>query len=327
MAVIRSPFVTDEAGGVLGLHQLFAPAAAQPENEDRFAPWQFDPQSYSSGIGAGNRLDPSQYDTRIYASPGRTSHSEGARGLASAPPVMSTSTRFLPDTMEQLSQAYGSNQPRPLRQARAESALPRWIDNAVERFIGVESRGIVDAKNPSSTATGLGQFIDGTWLETVKRYRPEQMLNRSDLRKDPGHAWLSRDMTRQYLIENMAKLQQKEVPITPGNLYLAHFSGAGGASATHAAYRDDPATPVTAVLEGKALIANRDITNKAGKKFGDWTVGELVEWADAKMRGVDAEPRRAPRAYPLLHSNMLNTGPQDTAGDGAIVPPPSWQGR
>ena len=47
------------------------------------------------------------------------------------------------------------------------------VNAVVERIIGVESTGNRNAKNSRSSATGLGQFLDETWLDLIRRYRPD----------------------------------------------------------------------------------------------------------------------------------------------------------
>jgi hypothetical protein len=52
---------------------------------------------------------------------------------------------------------------------REEVAGPT-IDAAVERIIGVESHGDPNAKNKRSSAMGLGQFLDETWLDMMRAH-------------------------------------------------------------------------------------------------------------------------------------------------------------
>src|SRR5690625_2992112 len=47
---------------------------------------------------------------------------------------------------------------------------PESIDAAI---ILLESGGVDSAKNPESSAAGAGQFIESTWLDMIRRYRPE----------------------------------------------------------------------------------------------------------------------------------------------------------
>ena len=53
---------------------------------------------------------------------------------------------------------------------RGESAAVSTIDAVVERIIDVESGGDPNAKNKRSTATGLGQFLDETWLDMIRAW-------------------------------------------------------------------------------------------------------------------------------------------------------------
>jgi hypothetical protein len=54
------------------------------------------------------------------------------------------------------------------------------IDAVVERIIAVESNGDPNAKNSHSSATGLGQFLNDTWLDLIREYRPDLTKGRSE---------------------------------------------------------------------------------------------------------------------------------------------------
>lgn len=144
-----------------------------------------------------------------------------------------------------------------------------------DRIVGAESGGNATAKNPRSSATGAGQFIEGTWLDMIGRYRPdlaglgrEQVLG---LRNDPS---LSRQMTQAYADENGQKLQAAGVPVNDGSKYLAHFAGPQGAINTLSA---DPSTPVSQILDAKQVAANPFVR--------PMTAGQLVDWASRKVGG------------------------------------------
>ncbi len=103
------------------------------------------------------------------------------------------------------------------------------VEKLVNRIIHVESGGSARAKNPKSSATGLGQFIKSTWLRMMKTYHPELFRSMSteellELRFDPT---ISREMVANLARENEARLRQYGHSITAGRLYLAHFLGAG----------------------------------------------------------------------------------------------------
>lgn len=149
------------------------------------------------------------------------------------------------------------------------------VNRVVQKIIGVESGGNASAKNPNSSASGLGQFIDSTWLTTVRKYRPD-LAGQSDsallaMKTDPA---LGREMTTRFTEENANGLKSNGVAVTPGNLYLAHFAGLGGAIRVNTASDGES---VAAVLGPSVVKANSFLQGK--------TVGDLKQWAAKKMGG------------------------------------------
>lgn len=149
------------------------------------------------------------------------------------------------------------------------------VDQFVDQIIQVESGGKANAKNPRSSATGLGQFISSTWMNMVNKYRPDVAKGRSKeevlaLRNDPD---LSREMTRNYTRENEDYLSSKGHNITPGNLYLAHFLGPGGANKALSA---NGSSRVVDVMGKEVVSANPFLAN--------YTISDLISWSDRKMR-------------------------------------------
>ena len=150
----------------------------------------------------------------------------------------------------------------------------------VDRIIGVESGGNASAKNPTSSATGLGQFIESTWLRMFKEYFPDRASSLTDaaileLRKD---ADTSRKMVDLYLRENAEHLRKAGVEINDANLYLSHFLGPGGAAAL---IKSAPGTQASDVLSPGQVNANQSVL--AGK-----TREEVIAWAQKKV-GIGKE--------------------------------------
>ncbi|KIN75131.1 M23 peptidase domain protein [Sulfitobacter noctilucae] len=148
------------------------------------------------------------------------------------------------------------------------------VEALVDQIIRVESAGVATAKNPLSTATGLGQFIQSTWLRMMRDYRPDltRQMNRAELlalRNDPA---LSRAMVRNLARENESFLRARGHQITAGRLYLAHFLGPAGA---HTALRADPSETVLEVMGARVVSANPFLRGK--------TIAALRSWADRKM--------------------------------------------
>ncbi|GJE29814.1 hypothetical protein [Methylobacterium organophilum] len=145
----------------------------------------------------------------------------------------------------------------------------------VDRIIGAESGGNATAKNPRSSATGAGQFIDGTWLAMIAKHRPDLAgLPRDEVLAMRNDAGLSKEMTQAYADDNGAVLRSAGFDPTPGNVYLAHFAGPGGAKAVLGA---DPSTPVSAVLPSSSIKANPFLTSMSA--------GDLTDWAARKVGG------------------------------------------
>jgi murein DD-endopeptidase MepM/ murein hydrolase activator NlpD len=164
-------------------------------------------------------------------------------------------------------------------------------DAAVElltnQIVHVESGGSARAKNPLSSATGLGQFISSTWIRMMNTYRPDlaRSLSTADLlalRYDPT---ISREMVRNLAREGEAYLRARGHQITAGRLYLCHFLGMEGAHQVLAAAGD---TSLVSILGSGVIQANPFLTGK--------TASYVIDWAERKMRsrGAIAAPRQAP---------------------------------
>ena len=96
-----------------------------------------------------------------------------------------------------------------------------WMQTAVGRIIAVESNGDHNAKNNRSSAMGVGQFLDQTWLELIRAYRPDLMKGRSqvailELRQD---GTIAREITGIFMEKNATMLQKRDLPVTPATLY------------------------------------------------------------------------------------------------------------
>jgi murein DD-endopeptidase MepM/ murein hydrolase activator NlpD len=149
------------------------------------------------------------------------------------------------------------------------------VEALVNQIIKVESAGNARAKNPLSSATGLGQFISSTWIRMMNDYRPDLARSMSrqellDLRFDPA---LSREMVRNLAREGEAYLRARGHPIRPGTLYLCHFLGAGGAAKALSA---NPDQLVVDAMGAGVVNANPFLRGK--------TVGWMINWSDNKMR-------------------------------------------
>lgn len=167
--------------------------------------------------------------------------------------------------------------------------------NLVDKIVGAESSGDPDARPPinpltgqrPSTAAGLGQFRKATWLDLIKRNRPDIASGKSDqeilsLRTTEGartpdevdaRKRLSREMIGVLADENKQVLTAAGVRADDGALYLAHFLGAGDAVKVLSA----PAgTPLRGLVNPDSIAANQKIFAR------NPTAGDLSAWAAGK---------------------------------------------
>jgi hypothetical protein len=159
------------------------------------------------------------------------------------------------------------------------------IQAVVEQIIGVESDGDPNAKNKRSSATGLGQFLNETWLYMISAHRPDLAKGRSqaeilELRRD---AKIAREITARFTERNAELLGKRGLPVTPGTLYLAHFAGGAGAVAILSAAENADAALVMASADATGRT-NRERIIKANPFLEGFTVADLRNWADRKMR-------------------------------------------
>lgn len=128
--------------------------------------------------------------------------------------------------------------------------MANLLDNIEQR----ESGGDPFAQNPRSSAFGNMQFIDSTWLDVIKKHRPD-LANRPDaeilaLRGDPV---LGRAMAGHYADDNRSYLQSQGLSGDDGQVSLAHLLGPGAAEKVLKAPKG---TPVSAVLDPNAIASN-----------------------------------------------------------------------
>ena len=206
---------------------------------------------------------------------------------------------------------YGPRDSRGAARGAAQAATPDSmiggagaVEQLVNRIIQVESAGKADARNPRSTATGLGQFIDRTWLRMMRTYRPDLTAQMSDaelldLRTEPR---IAREMVTNLAREGAAFLRARGHAITAGRLYLAHFLGMEGA---HAALTANPDTELMSLFGAGVINANPFLRGR--------DAGYVVQWAEAKMSGASGritvirEPEGLDRFRGLV-DELLGTG-------------------
>lgn len=143
---------------------------------------------------------------------------------------------------------------------------------------------ITDASGaPTSSATGIMQFTKGTWLDVIKDPTTLAALNlditnMSDddllaMRADPDISIVAGAI---YASKNRKTLQTAlGRPVNDAEIYMAHFMGAGGATAFLNAYKNTP-NAAAADLLPSAAKANPNVFYEDGKnQTGKLTVAQI----------------------------------------------------
>lgn len=168
----------------------------------------------------------------------------------------------------------------------------------VDNIIQAESGGNPTARNPRSTATGAGQFLESTWLEQIGKHRPELAEGKSRdeilaLREDPE---LSKEMTALYAGANQRALEAAGHDTSAGNVYLAHHFGATGSKRILDA---DPNTPIEQVMGAKVLEANPHLRGKTTGEVRDWAAERVTPQGGAQgaVEGSVVRQERNPQDF------------------------------
>lgn len=196
----------------------------------------------------------------------------------------------------------------------------------------VESGLNPNAKAATSSATGLFQFIDDTWMTMVRRYGAEHGLQEHakrlesgavgpaeraqilSLRKDPA---LATRMAAEFAAENARALKAAgTAEVGPTELYLAHFLGAGGAVRFMQGMRDDPRAPAASALP-KAAEANPSIFMPGGRPA---SFRDVYDRFAARFEGV-GKPSAEIAAVAAAVVDRRAAPVQNVQVETAMVPP------
>ncbi|WP_226018103.1 hypothetical protein [Novosphingobium sp. FKTRR1] len=150
-------------------------------------------------------------------------------------------------------------------------------DYVVNRIAGnprVEGTG----KNPASSAVGLGQFVDDTFVNVFRKTFPDQArLGKAAILAQRGTG-VERAMLERLTADNAQALARARQPVTPTSLYLAHFLGPDDAIKV---LSHGGETPLAGLIRKASINSNASIL--AGR-----TVRDAIAFAERKMGGRDA---------------------------------------
>lgn len=157
----------------------------------------------------------------------------------------------------------------------------------LKKIMNAESTDGVDTKNPNSSATGLFQFIDGTWDKLVKNHKDLDINGHDDPRQQILAAiYFTKDN------EIIFKRRLERAP-DHGELYLMHFAEKHGIRAIELA-KIDPNTPIQNVMTDREINANSykseknqgvriDFKDGGFLPIEKFKVGDFVNWSNGKM--------------------------------------------
>ncbi len=199
-----------------------------------------------------------------------------------------------------------------------------------------ESGFRADAKSSTSSATGLFQFVDSTWLDMVHRFGDKygvgdlaQQISETssgklavanantkqkilDLRQDPA---ISSLLAAEYAKQNQTEMEQSlGRPLSRGDIYMAHFLGAGGATQFLKALDSKGDTPAARLLPDAAAANPGIFYDSSGNAK---TVRDIYQSVASKIEKdasafADDMPSMPPASSPAASFAVAST--TDTLG-------------
>lgn len=236
---------------------------------------------------------------------------------------------------------------QPIGTPQVREAIARAADKTGVDFdyllaqARIESGLDPQARARTSSATGLYQFIGSTWLETLDKHGATHGLNWAetaienvrgravvndagmrrdllDLRNNPEVAALmAAELARDNAVELEGVLGRAP---DAGELYLAHFLGAGGARKFLASLQEDGGQSAAALFP-KPAAANRAIFyGKSGPRSLEQVMGLIRGKVDAAMETNGPPPfAKTPWRSASVMPERIRPGP--APGFSSALPP------
>jgi hypothetical protein len=185
-------------------------------------------------------------------------------------------------------------------------------DGYINRAFGAESSFNPFAKNPRSSATGLGQFTTGTW-NGLMQLQPELGLT-PDGRTDPEQA--KRAMIA-FTGNNARALEKLGIPVNDNSLYAMHRFGEGAGPKLLQA---DPNAPIASLVPPNVLAANPDLNGKTvGSVLNRWQDGGALTDVSAQSRQPGNFAPGAKTIFPGKRETPSEPGGFMAGGPGALI--------
>jgi len=212
----------------------------------------------------------------------------------------------------------GGNSNKEVKEIINDASSKVGIDNSLMQVMAAkESSFNPMAKAPTSSATGLYQFLNATWKDTVDDYgRKYGMSIGNSSRLDPEDSTL---MAGEYLKNNLDYISSVKRSPNATDAYLTHFLGPGGAKKFLTA---SPATPSNYAVGDAAVRANPSIFTENGRVR---SVGEVYEVIGQQLKktansygisGISVPRLSSERSNDVMamQKSTGNLGGLDTAG-------------
>jgi hypothetical protein len=173
-------------------------------------------------------------------------------------------------------------------------------------FTGIESGWRPSAHAPTSSASGLGQFIDSTWRSMLAKYGAKYGIAPNTPQTDPRASAL---MLGEFIKDNQSYLQKHlgRAP-TDTELYMAHFLGPAGAVDLLKA----GGTAIAAAVNPKAAGSNQTIFYKGGQALSVADVTKILDKKVSTYRGKVGGGGAAPSAVASASTPTLPNGAKTT---------------
>lgn len=145
-------------------------------------------------------------------------------------------------------------------------------------------------RRAARSAVGGGQFLKKTWLSILPRLMNTDGLNEAQLLALRSDKSLTDDAIKLYAQDNARVLRSAGMEDSPGNIYLAHFLGPGGAKRV---LRASAEAKVEGLLPAEVIAANRSVLQ--GK-----SADQVIAWAHKRVGSTIDRPPARPDAVPTV---------------------------
>lgn len=188
----------------------------------------------------------------------------------------------------------------------ARQEREREIRQFQSRVVGAEGG---TGKNPYSTAKGYGQFTESTFISQFNKVFPDRAstMSRDQILALRQNEQVARAIIDNYSRENARFLESFGAKVTAGNLYLAHFLGAGGAKAVLTAPGNRPVDQIIQRLPnaGAVLSGNQGYLRTNGGKGRYRTASELQAFIGNRVGDTGAAQSQGQAAISdLIEDNV-----------------------